>query len=143
MTLPRSRPRRRRLHPDRAAGGDRDHRRLDRPASAGGAGRPRGGAPLQCANNLKQIGLGLANYESANGTLPMSSILQYANPATDVNPIFKSYWSVVGRITPFLEQGALFNQINFAWKSSDPPNMTAAEYRLNCPHLPERPEHRP
>jgi prepilin-type N-terminal cleavage/methylation domain-containing protein/prepilin-type processing-associated H-X9-DG protein len=93
----------------------------------------------QCVNNLKQLGLGLANYESANGTLPMSSILQYANPATDVNPVFKSYWSVVGRMTPYLEQQALFNQINFAWKSSDPPNMTAAAYKLNvliCPSDP-------
>jgi prepilin-type N-terminal cleavage/methylation domain-containing protein/prepilin-type processing-associated H-X9-DG protein len=97
------------------------------------------GRRAQCANNLKQLGLGLANYESANGTLPMSSILQYANPATDVDPIFKSYWSVVGRMTPYLEQGALFNQINFAWKSSDPPNMTAAAYKLNfliCPSDP-------
>ena len=31
-----------RLYPDRAPGGDRDHRRLDRAALAGGAGRPRG-----------------------------------------------------------------------------------------------------
>jgi prepilin-type N-terminal cleavage/methylation domain-containing protein/prepilin-type processing-associated H-X9-DG protein len=92
----------------------------------------------QCANNLKQIGLGLANYEGANSTLPMSSILLYAN-VNDTDPIFKSYWSVIGRISPFLEQGALFNQINFAWKSSDPPNMTAAAYRLSiliCPSDP-------
>ena len=31
------------LHPDRAAGGDRDHRRADRPAAARRPGRPRGG----------------------------------------------------------------------------------------------------
>ena len=93
---------------------------------------------IQCVNNLKQIGLGLANYESANGTLPMSSILLYAN-VSDVNPIFKSYWSVIGRITPFLEQGTMFNQINFAWKSSDPPNMTAATHKIGlliCPSDP-------
>jgi prepilin-type N-terminal cleavage/methylation domain-containing protein/prepilin-type processing-associated H-X9-DG protein len=93
---------------------------------------------VQCVNNLKQIGLGLANYEGANGTLPMSSILLYAN-VTDANPVFKSYWSVIGRITPFLEQGGLYNQINFDWKSSDPPNMTAAGYRialLICPSDP-------
>ena len=96
------------------------------------------GRRAQCANNLKQLGLGLTNYESSNGTLPMSSILLYAN-VTDANPVFKSYWSVVGRMTPYLEQGALFNQINFAWKSSDPPNMTAAAYRLGlliCPSDP-------
>jgi prepilin-type N-terminal cleavage/methylation domain-containing protein/prepilin-type processing-associated H-X9-DG protein len=92
----------------------------------------------QCVNNLKQLGLGLANYESANATLPMSSILLYAN-VTDANPIFKSYWSVVGRMTPFLEQGALYNQINFDYKSSDVQNTTAAGFRLAfliCPSDP-------
>jgi prepilin-type N-terminal cleavage/methylation domain-containing protein/prepilin-type processing-associated H-X9-DG protein len=93
---------------------------------------------MQCVNNLKQIGLGLANYEGANGALPMSSILLYRN-VTDTDPIFKSYWSVIGRISPFLEQGAMFNQINFSWKSSDPPNLTAAGYRIGlliCPSDP-------
>ncbi len=97
------------------------------------------GRRASCVNNLKQLGLGLANYESSNGTLPMSSILQYANPATDVNPVFKSYWSVVGRMTPYLEQAALFNQINFDWKSSDPPNLTSAGYKIGlliCPSDP-------
>jgi prepilin-type N-terminal cleavage/methylation domain-containing protein/prepilin-type processing-associated H-X9-DG protein len=97
------------------------------------------GRRASCVNNLKQIGLGLANYESANGILPMSSILQYANPATDKDPVFKSYWSVIGRITPFLEQGGLYNQINFAFKSSDVQNTTAAGYRLSvliCPSDP-------
>jgi prepilin-type N-terminal cleavage/methylation domain-containing protein/prepilin-type processing-associated H-X9-DG protein len=93
---------------------------------------------MSCTNNLKQIGLGLANYESANGCLPMSSILIYRN-VTDKNPIFKSYWSVIGRITPFLEQGGLYNGINFSWKSSDPPNKTAANTTLSmllCPSDP-------
>jgi prepilin-type N-terminal cleavage/methylation domain-containing protein/prepilin-type processing-associated H-X9-DG protein len=94
---------------------------------------------IQCTNNLKQIGLGLANYESANGSLPMSSILYYRNPATDTSPLYKSYWSVVGRITPFIEQGNLYNQINFDYKSSDVENTTAAGYRLGfliCPSDP-------
>src|SRR4051812_8208984 len=33
----------------------------------------------QCSNNLKQIGLGLANYESVAGAYPMSDVV--ANPA--------------------------------------------------------------
>ncbi len=40
---------------------------------------------IHCTNNLKQIGLGLANYETANGCLPMSSILKYRN-VTDKSP---------------------------------------------------------
>jgi type II secretory pathway pseudopilin PulG len=93
---------------------------------------------IKCSNNLKQIGLALANYESSNGCLPMSSILVYQN-VTDANPIFKSYWSVVGRISPFFEQGALYSGINFSWKSSDPPNMTAASTAISmllCPSDP-------
>jgi prepilin-type N-terminal cleavage/methylation domain-containing protein/prepilin-type processing-associated H-X9-DG protein len=94
---------------------------------------------IKCTNNLKQIGLALANYETANGCLPMSSILVYQN-VTDKNPIFKSYWSVVGRISPFFEQGVMYNQINFAFKSSDPPNMTVASLSIDillCPSDPD------
>ena len=93
---------------------------------------------IKCANNLKQIGLGLANYEGANGCLPMSSILKYTN-VTDKSPYFKSYWSVVGRIAPYFEQGAMYNTINFSFKSSDPPNMTAANTSISlllCPSDP-------
>ncbi len=93
---------------------------------------------MTCVNNLKQIGLALANYESANGCLPMSSILKYRN-VTDKDPYFKSYWSVVGRISPFFEQGGLYNTINFSWKSSEPPNITAANTALSmllCPSDP-------
>lgn len=93
---------------------------------------------MHCVNNLKQIGLGLANYESSNGCLPMSSILKYRN-VTDKDPYFKSYWSVVGRIAAYFEQGSLYNGINFSFKSSEPPNDTAANTSISillCPSDP-------
>ncbi len=93
---------------------------------------------IQCTNNLKQIGLALANYEGSVGALPPTSIVIFARP-TDVNPIFKSNWSVVARIIPFLEQSAVASAMNFNYKPGDPPNTTVARLTINtflCPSEP-------
>ncbi len=63
---------------------------------------------MQCVNNLKQMGLGILNYESNLGTLPPS------NTAGVVNGAFiTTGWSVHARILPYMEQGMTFNAINF------------------------------
>src|SRR4026208_231672 len=54
----------------------------------------------QCINNLKQIGLGVMNYESANGSCPPGE-----------KGCCWGTWGVF--ILPFIEQQALFN----AWNS--------------------------
>src|SRR3954453_8837159 len=54
----------------------------------------------QCVNNLKQIGLGVLNYESANGSFPPGE-----------KGCCWGTWGVF--ILPFIEQQALFN----AWNS--------------------------
>ena len=64
----------------------------------------------QCANNLKQMGLGLHNYESIAGAFPPTNIVGF-DGAGAVN--FKGGFSLQGRILPFMEQGPLFNSINF------------------------------
>lgn len=58
----------------------------------------------QCQNNLKQIGLALANYDSAFGRLPAASIRPkgFVDNARD-QP--RSTWAIA--ILPMLEQGAL------------------------------------
>src|SRR5262245_31254768 len=65
---------------------------------------------IQCTNNLKQLGLGLHNYESSHGAIPPSMIfVTLGNGAT---ASLGEGWSVHGRILPFLEQGPMFNAIN-------------------------------
>jgi prepilin-type N-terminal cleavage/methylation domain-containing protein/prepilin-type processing-associated H-X9-DG protein len=61
----------------------------------------------QCVNNMKQIGLAVHNYVSANEAIPPS--------ATFRDPTFPYYQDqgVLCRVLSYLEQGADYNSINF------------------------------
>src|SRR4051794_33117523 len=75
---------------------------------------------IQCTNNLKQIGLGLHNYEAIAGAFPPSIVLA----GTGNTASWVGGWSVHGRILPFMEQGALFNSANFSLNKEEPENAT-------------------
>jgi prepilin-type N-terminal cleavage/methylation domain-containing protein/prepilin-type processing-associated H-X9-DG protein len=103
---------------------------------------------VQCVNNLKQIGLGLHNYESANQTFPPTTILvppttgafgSYTDPNTGSNWLFESSWSAFARIAPFWEQGAFYNSINFNWTYSKPMNTTVSNTPLAMLYCPSDP----
>ena len=70
-------------------------------------------ARIQCANNLKQLGLGLHNYADAMTDFPPCG---YYPPGTTSSP-----WSAQSRVLPFLEQANLQNLITFTASSDAAP----------------------
>jgi type II secretory pathway pseudopilin PulG len=81
---------------------------------------------MQCSNNMKQWGLALHNYESAFRTFPIGRI----------DPAYGGYrWSFQASVLPYLEQGNLFNQLDFANPgAANDPRITDAKIPQNlCP----------
>jgi prepilin-type N-terminal cleavage/methylation domain-containing protein/prepilin-type processing-associated H-X9-DG protein len=82
----------------------------------------------QCVNNLKQLGLAIMNYADVNGALPPT-----AEASTGID------YGMKPRILPFLEQGVMFNSVNFSlsWNNSTGyPNATVYKSAINsflCP----------
>ena len=84
-------------------------------------------ARSQCANNLKQLGLGLHNFESAHGEFPV-------NLGTVRNPGPRHPWTVV--ILPYIEQDNLYRQIRLDLPWFDPLNRDAIKTPIKiyqCP----------
>jgi prepilin-type N-terminal cleavage/methylation domain-containing protein/prepilin-type processing-associated H-X9-DG protein len=82
---------------------------------------------IQCTNNLKQMGLGLHNYEGITGAFPPSNIASYIGGA-----YFYNGFSVQARILPFMEQGVAFNAINFSFTHRTVENSTVVGLALTC-----------
>jgi prepilin-type N-terminal cleavage/methylation domain-containing protein len=99
---------------------------------------------VQCVNNLKQLGLGLMNYESSNGVLPPQQVLQAsATSATTAVLLWHTSWGVTARLIPFMEQGPMYNSINFNNKTSDPSIKTVVSSTLNVLICPSEPNQQP
>src|SRR5262245_22604494 len=93
---------------------------------------------IKCSNNLKQIGLGMHNYESAIGGLPPSRTT--GNVATAPFFPYQHSWSVA--LLPYIEQTNNFNLYNYNADWNNPFNYTAIRTQLklfNCPSTPNQP----
>ena len=66
----------------------------------------------QCLNNLKQIGIAIANYESSFKLYPFGKGLVYSTTAVPGAAAY-ARWSVLSQLLMFIEQGNLYNSINF------------------------------
>lgn len=84
----------------------------------------------QCANNLKQLGLGLLNYESAYRSFPPRAVWGYEAGSAPY-PHYHHTWLTA--ILPFIEQQTLYNRIDHnlpAWGQSA---IGTAVASLRCP----------
>jgi len=77
---------------------------------------------IQCTNNLKQLGLAFANYESSNTSYPSSAIFLTGSGACTGAGALRSCqntpWFVM--MLPFIEQSPLYNAFNVALGSEGP-----------------------
>lgn len=73
---------------------------------------------IECANNLKQIGIAIHSYYESHKRFPVGKGHSY----TSTVPGAKVYarWSVHSQILPFLEQQPLYNSIDFNFPPETP-----------------------
>ncbi|QDV32526.1 DUF1559 domain-containing protein [Tautonia plasticadhaerens] len=104
----------------------------------------------QCINNLKQIGLGLHNYESSNGTFPPGWTAYFEEEHHDHHDDDHGFrfqdddealagwpgWAWGSMILGQVEQGPLYDAINFDLSVDYPQNLTIRTSRVKsyiCP----------
>ena len=93
---------------------------------------------MQCANNMKQLGLAVLNYESALKILPPAS---HWRKATDVetanNTNLCETWVIL--ILPYLEQQGVYDSFDLTRYITDPVNRDARGAELSVMKCPSDP----
>src|SRR5690348_7506935 len=88
----------------------------------------------QCVNNLKQMALALHNYQDQLGSFPVNSVRFLGDP-TCIGCGYGALYTFRALMLQQLEQGSLYNAINFSYRYSPhgvgdvaavPVNSTAA-----------------
>ena len=90
----------------------------------------------QCINNMKQLGLALANYESASGTYPYGIARENTGPNSFSPNGYYPGSSLFVRLLPQLEQQPLANAFNYSLHNWVAENSTVGGTGLSvlwCP----------
>jgi prepilin-type N-terminal cleavage/methylation domain-containing protein/prepilin-type processing-associated H-X9-DG protein len=91
---------------------------------------------VQCTNNIKQIALAAANYESSNQTFPNGRNLNFCFGTGGSVASGCDGWGELARLLNFAEQTAVYNAINFSDTPYGCRNSTAESMGLSmlwCP----------
>ncbi len=88
-----------------------------------------------CVNNLKQIALAFHNYESANGTLPMSQ-----TAGLGVQDGHGTGSSVFAALLPYMEMAAVYNAYNFHLENWHATNETVTRTTVQVFLCPDNPD---
>ncbi len=85
----------------------------------------------QCTNNLKQLGLAAANFESTNsyyppgyGPFPVNLLLNNCTPPSP--PTVGGRLNVLGQLLQYMEQGSLYTAFNTSFAITDYTNSSTA-----------------
>jgi prepilin-type N-terminal cleavage/methylation domain-containing protein/prepilin-type processing-associated H-X9-DG protein len=77
----------------------------------------------QCTNNMKQLGLAVANYESSTGAYPecypQRAVWDPQNSYPTAIDSGWGNWSIHALVMPYMEQGGVYNSLNFSISSAD------------------------
>src|SRR5438094_1651111 len=76
---------------------------------------------MSCASNLRQIGLAMQNYHDTSQAFPIG----ITNPTPNVTTVANNQWTWPTRILPFIEQTALYQQLNVGSGTVPAPRATS------------------
>jgi prepilin-type N-terminal cleavage/methylation domain-containing protein/prepilin-type processing-associated H-X9-DG protein len=82
---------------------------------------------VECANNLKQIGVGFMNYHDANGCFPPGYL------ATDSYPSTSPGWGWGALLLPYIEQDPLYKQFDLTKPVETSPAIQSIVPLYLCP----------
>ncbi len=90
---------------------------------------------IQCTNGIRNLGLGVLNYESASRKLPPSSQMLVRGAGPTLNMYSGGQFSWVVQILPYIEEQAIHDQIDFTQNVLNQPTglFTAQPSILLCP----------